>query len=296
MKHHDFSILGGHLAMNFYLFENDSRHTTTIRDLIEADFNNNLVGIGVSPTQAYDDLLQLRVDIMIISSNDPEVGIQLIKRLEQVQIKPHYIMISSAEDVATKEAAYHAGIDFFLEHPVSPVEFKHVTRLVASYCQQISKLSEIYNITSQVVTPFNRPQSEHRLQMDRVNAILRFLGIASETGNKEILKIIRIMVDQNISFSSIDFQRDLGLDEHEKKIVYQRIRRALRVGITNLAGMCSEYSENEVLLEYANALFEYQNVYIEIQKMRHEDVPNGQISLQHFFDGLLQESHGKLSI
>ena len=69
--------------MNFYLFENDSRHTTTIRDLIEADFNNNLVGIGVSPTQAYDDLLQLRVDIMIISSNDPEVGIQLIKRLEQ---------------------------------------------------------------------------------------------------------------------------------------------------------------------------------------------------------------------
>ena len=48
MKHHDFSILGGHLAMNFYLFENDSRHTTTIRDLIEADFNNNLVGIGVS--------------------------------------------------------------------------------------------------------------------------------------------------------------------------------------------------------------------------------------------------------
>jgi two-component system response regulator YcbB len=68
------------------------------------------------------------------------------------------------------------------------------------------------------------------------------------------------------------------------------------VGITNLAGMCNEYSENEILLEYANALFEYQNVYIEIQKMRHEDVPNGQISLQHFFDGLLQESHGKLSI
>ena len=124
---------------------------------------------------------------------------------------------------------------------------------MASSCQQISKLSEIYNITSQVVTPFNRPQSEHRLQMDRVNAILRFLGIASETGNKEILKIIRIMVDQNISFSSIDFQRDLGLDEHEKKIVYQRIRRALRVGITNLAGMCNEYSENEILLEYANA-------------------------------------------
>ena len=26
--------------MNFYLFENDSRHTTAIRDLIEADFNN----------------------------------------------------------------------------------------------------------------------------------------------------------------------------------------------------------------------------------------------------------------
>ncbi len=59
------------------------------------------------------------------------------------------------------------------------------------------------------------------------------------------------------------------------------------MGITNLAGMCNEYSENEILLEYANALFEYQNVYIEIQKMRHEDVPNGKsrsnISLMAYY-------------
>lgn len=127
--------------------------------------------------------------------------------------------------------------------------------------------------------------------MDRVDAILRFLGIAAETGSEDIRKIIRLMVDQKATFAAIDFSRDLHLDDHAKKITYQRIRRALRMGIVNLATMFTDYPENEILLEYANNLFEYQNVHIEIQRLRNEKVRHGQISIQHFFDGLLQESY-----
>lgn len=126
--------------------------------------------------------------------------------------------------------------------------------------------------------------------MDHVDTVLRFLGIASETGSEDIRKIIRVMIDQKASFSSIDFQRDFHADDHEKKIAYQRIRRALRVGITNLATMCIDYPENDILLEYANNLFEYQNIHVEIQRLHHQDVRRGQVSIQRFFDGLLQES------
>ncbi|XRD93556.1 DNA-binding domain-containing protein [Pediococcus pentosaceus] len=49
--------------------------------------------------------------------------------------------------------------------------------------------------------------------------------------------------------------------------------------------MCIEYPENEVLLEYANSLFDFQNVYNEMQRIREVGAQRGQISIQHFFDG-----------
>lgn len=279
--------------MNFYLLNSRNKNASKIQNIIESDFSNSLVGTSSNIDDAYDDLLQLRVDILIIAcSDDLSFGIDLIKKLISVRIKPRFIMIGPSETNAiSKEEAYNVGIDFYLEPPFNSVEFKHIVRLVAYHCQLLSKLSEIYKITSGINTPFNQPQSRHRQQTDKINSILRFLGIASETGNDDIIKIMRIMVDQNISFSSIDFMRDLSLDERGKKVVFQRIRRALRVGINNLAGMCIEYPENEILLEYANCLFEYQNIYIEIQKLRGIDIHRGQISIQHFFDGLLQESN-----
>jgi len=126
--------------------------------------------------------------------------------------------------------------------------------------------------------------------MDHVNEVLRFIGIASDTGSKDIRKIIRLMIDQNLSLNSINFERDFNITDHKKKVIYQRIRRELRVGVVNLAAMCMDYPENDILLEYANNLFDYQNIHIEIQRLKGKKIQRGQVSIQHFFDGLLQES------
>ncbi|MDD6421404.1 MAG: DNA-binding domain-containing protein, partial [Lactobacillus delbrueckii] len=68
-------------------------------------------------------------------------------------------------------------------------------------------------------------------------------------------------------------------------------RRTLHIGIVNLATMCIDYPDNEMLLDYANNLFEYQNIHVEMQHQNGKELERGQISLQHFFDGLLQESY-----
>ena len=98
------------------------------------------------------------------------------------------------------------------------------------------------------------------------------------------------MVDQKRGFSDIDFASVLHFDANTKKIVFQRIRRALKVGLNNLANMFLDYPENEILMEYANNLFGYKNVHNEVLKLKGVQNNGGQISLQHFFDGLLQES------
>ncbi|MCT7689034.1 MAG: DNA-binding domain-containing protein [Lactobacillus crispatus] len=46
-----------------------------------------------------------------------------------------------------------------------------------------------------------------------------------------------------------------------------------------------------MLLDYANNLFEYRNIHSEMRKLNGENAKPVQISLQHFFNGLLQESY-----
>lgn len=276
--------------MNFYLLQDDQATSALLRDLIENDFDNTLVGLTADPNRAYEKLLQLRVDIMILPYQPHGMdGVELIYRLQQVNNHPHFIMVGPPTPAA-KEAAYRAGCDFYLPHPLNHTEARHIIRQVATHVRLLNRVNRIYEISSSSIAPYNRPQAAQRRQMDHVDTVLRFLGIASETGSEDIRKIIRVMIDQKTSFSSIDFQRDFHADDHEKKIAYQRIRRALRVGITNLATMCIDYPENDILLEYANNLFEYQNIHVEIQRLHHQDVRRGQVSIQRFFDGLLQES------
>lgn len=275
--------------MNFYLLQDDQATSALLRGLIENDFDNTLVGLTADPNRAYEELLQLRVDIMILPYQPHGMdGVELIYRLQQVNNYPHFIMVGPPTPAA-KEAAYRAGCDFYLPHPLNHTEARHIIRQVATHVRLLNRVNRIYEISSSSIAPYNRPQAAQRRQMDHVDTVLRFLGIASETGSEDIRKIIRVMIDQKTSFSSIDFQRDFHADDHEKKIAYQRIRRALRVGITNLATMCIDYPDNEMLLDYANNLFEYQNIHVEMQHQNGKELERGQISLQHFFDGLLQE-------
>lgn len=275
--------------MNFYILNNDQATINTLRDVIEADFDNVLIGVTDDPVKAYDDMLQLRVDIMLISYElSGTTGISLIESLEKVHSNPRFIMTVDTITPAIKSAAYQAGCDFILTQPLNLQEAKHMIRFIATQVKLISRLRTIYDLSATSTSPYQLPQADQRQQFDQINRTLRFLGISAENGSKDIRRIIRLMVDQNIEFNEVDFERDLNLTEHQKKVVYQRIRRAIKAGIANLAAMCIDYPENDVLLEYANNLFEYQNVHIEIQHLKNAGGVQSKVSIQHFFDGLLQ--------
>ncbi len=277
--------------MNFYILNSCPENIKILQKLIENDFDNILVGMTDNPEKAYNDLLQLRVDIMVLSYElMGTTGINLVHKLQKAHSTPHFIMTAQKITPTIKSQVYQVGCDFLLDQPFNLEETKHVIRYVSTQVKLTSRLNAIYKLASTSTSPYQLPQSTQRRQMNHVNEVLRFLGIAAENGSEDIRKIIRLMIDQNLNFGSVNFQRDLNMDSHEKKIVYQRIRRALRVGVTNIATMCTDYPENDILLEYANNLFEYQNVHIEIQRFKNDKIRRGQISIQHFFDGLLQES------
>lgn len=277
--------------MNFYILDKRSDNVDVLRKIIENDFDNTLVGFTDDPDVAYNDLLQLRVDIMLLSYDlNGTNGAILVNKLKHAHNNPHFIMTAHNADLKVKNEVYQSGCDFLLDQPFNIEETQHVIRYVATQAKLIARLSTIYELSSTSISPYQVPQSTQRRQMNHVNEVLRFLGMASETGSADIRKIIRLMIDQNVNFNSINVKRDFNISDHEKKIIYQRIRRVLRVGITNLAVMSSDYPENDILMEYANNLFGYQSIHIEIQRLSDKKVRRSQVSIQHFFDGLHEES------
>ena len=124
---------------------------------------------------------------------------------------------------------------------------------------------------------------------ENAQSILRFLGITAGNGAPAINKLINTMIEREISFDEVNFEEFFQCDEHGKKIIFQRIRRDIKTGLNNLAHMCMDYPENDIILEYANNLYEYKNVHNEISFLKGERTNGGQVSLKHFFNGLIQE-------
>ncbi len=239
--------------MNFYILDNDSKIIHLLSNIIENDFNNTVVGTASNPQQAYDDAMRLGIDIMFIDYAMPVMdGVQLIQKIQDSHHYPHFIMTAQAILPSVKTSAYQHGIDFFIEKPLNIAEVKSVIKLAAQNINMSNRLLQVLDLVSGAATNNNTVTiSGKNKKKENAQSILR--------------------------------------DEHGKKIIFQRIRRDIKTGLNNLAHMCMDYPENDIILEYANNLYEYKNVHNEISFLKGERTNGGQVSLKHFFNGLIQE-------
>ncbi|GHN57234.1 chemotaxis protein CheY [Lactobacillus delbrueckii] len=278
--------------MHFYITNKNTKNLQLISDALERNFENIIVGRSTDAQRTFDDLRQLRVDVLVVDYDlAPFDGLALLRRLKQANILPQVIMTANTPSESLITAAYQNGCDFFIHHQLNSEEIAHISKIISTTLQLLSNMRVISELSGSLNNPYGRQQTTHHQQIDHVTDTLRFLGIASEKGYDDIMKIIRLMVDKDMSFDQIDLEESFGINNREKKVIYQRIRRTLHIGIVNLATMCIDYPDNEMLLDYANNLFEYQNIHVEMQHQNGKELERRQISLQHFFDGLLQESY-----
>lgn len=278
--------------MHFYITNKNTKNLQLISDALERNFENIIVGRSTDAQRTFDDLRQLRVDVLVVDYDlAPFDGLALLRRLKQANILPRVIMTANTPSESLITAAYQNGCDFFIHHQLNSEEIAHISKIISTTLQLLSNMRVISELSGSLNNPYGRQQTTHHQQIDHVTDTLRFLGIASEKGYEDIMKIIRLMVVKDMSFDQIDLEESFGINSREKKVIYQRIRRTLHIGIVNLATMCIDYPDNEMLLDYANNLFEYQNIHVEMQHQNGKELERRQISLQHFFDGLLQESY-----
>jgi len=278
--------------MNFYIVDDDPSIPMNLQRILEENPANTVVGTANDAKQGLAEIMMLNVDIVLVDLLMPEIsGIDLIKRLNQLKHQLRFIMISQVRDSDLRSQAYEAGIEFFIDKPINLIEVKTVTERVTQNIQMANKLNNIQSLVGGQSPIANAPSPEkHEIEKEKMLAVLRFLGITSENGSSDILAITQIMVNQEIAFRDIDFETQYNINTCEKKILFQRIRRAIKTGLTNLAELFLDDMGDELVVEYANSLYEYRNVRTEAQYLKGDRTSGGKVSLKHFFDGLAQES------
>jgi len=276
--------------MNFYIVDDDPSIPMILRQILEKNPDNTVVGIAHDAKKALSDIMIMDVNIVLADLLMPGIsGIDLIKQLKDLKPDLRSIMISQVKDSDLRAQAYEAGIEFFIDKPINVIEVKTVVEKVAQSVQMATKLNNIQSLVGGGAVTAAPVVDQHQHQKEKILSILRFLGITSEAGSSDILAIAQVMLDQNISFRDIDFNATYHIDDREKKIMFQRIRRAIKTGLTNLANISLDGMGDEIVVEYANTLYEYKNVRSEMLLLEGTRTTGGKTSLKRFFDGLVQE-------
>lgn len=278
--------------MKFYIVDDDQAILYVLQNIIEKNFDDEVVGMNTDPKAAVNEIELRDVDIVLADLLMPDLsGIELVKQVKNVKPTVRFIMISKVQDSELRAKAYQAGIEFFINKPVNLIEVQSVVDKVKQSIKMAAQLSSI----SAMVNQFNHATTAHlpnqqRSVSERANTILKALGMGSERGSADILKVITLMASNNSNYRSLDLPAQLGISNHDKKVMEQRMRRAMKVGLTNLANQLIDSPYDDQVRDYANALFGYENVHSELLYQQDKQATGGRITIQMFMDGLLDES------
>ena len=201
-------------------------------------------------------------------------------------------MISRVTDKAMVEQAYRAGVDFFINKPVNLIEVEKVLTNVMERVrmnQLMQNIRGMFDAQEQSAARSMQPpaSSEADQALKEINAFLGMLGMAGEKGTADILSICRYLIEQDETYCR-DVLEHVAKEKNEQlRNVEQRIRRAIKKGLTNVAGLGLDDYGNEVFQVYANYVFDFRSIKDEMEYMKGHSSGGGRVSITKFLDGLL---------
>ena len=108
-----------------------------------------------------------------------------------------------------------------------------------------------------------------------------------ESGTKDILNVCSYLNRNNLNYDSKTTLNDYAAHLNEDpKSVKQRIRRAIKRGLTNVASLGIEDYYSDSFDEYSHTLFNFDTVRMEMDLLRGKSQYGGRPTIDRFFEGL----------
>lgn len=260
-------------------------------------------------------------DIVLIDLLMPgEDGIEIAKRLKERAFSGKIVMISQVENKEMVAQAYSAGIEFYITKPINRIEVLSVLGKVMeriemqeSFLKVRSSLEALDSINYMArslrpigESPIPPQQSSEDIIRNRTMEILSDLGIIGEPGSHDLVQIM-------IFLSTVpDTEKYLGQFRHLKDLysvvqrkylkgdyrestdirtIEQRIRRAVKHSMENLAALGLEDYYNPYFERYGSKFFDFNELRQKMRELKEEkkEASKTRVNIKQFINALYME-------
>lgn len=273
--------------MDIYIVEDDVTVISILEDIIENNELGDVCGTTDGEPAVVDEILAIKPDVILVDFLMPDKdGVQLVKELKEKGCRSRFIMISQVSSKELIGKAYDAGIEFFISKPINIIEVKSVIQNIE---RQIQNEKIIVNIKTMFMAEI-ADMPKKKVDDDyakKLLYILNRLGMSGEKGGEDILKICHYLFYNKKSISQVSIGQLCEILSEAPKNMEQRIRRAIAVGMTNLAHLGIEDFMNETFTAYSSTLFPFEEIRAEMDYIREKRKFGGKVSIKKFIDSLM---------
>lgn len=286
----------------YYIVDDDRAIQRILKNIITKDNLGEVVGMSMDGLNALLEIESLRPDIVLIDLLLPSMdGIKIVKELKKKNINSHFIMISevSSKDMISK--GYQSGIEYFINKPINIIEVKSILNKV----EEKIKMNDLINSFKDVIKKMDYLSSskdinnkENKLNKDKLNNIFLNLGILSDKGCTDLIKLIEYVYEYEnnlIDYNMNDLYDYLVRLYEENNIIIkratieQRIRRTIFKALKNISSIGIDDYSNEVFTRYAYKLFEFEEVRKNMDYILKKSKVKGKVNVKTFIKGIVIE-------
>ncbi len=288
--------------MRIYLVDDDEAIVSMLENIIIDYDLGQIVGKALDGMHAKKDIQILKPDIVIVDLLLPKIdGIELVNNFKSKNCSIQFIMLSQVSSKNMIGDAYKAGIEFFINKPINVIEVKSVLEKAI----ENANLKEIINKIQMTVNTGRRAdetEDKDNEKITQVNEILSDLGISNERGGRDILNIVKMIIETREElgrkfhrYNIGDLYNDLNkmyIDEEYKgsfnvRAIEQRVRRTIQQAMDNVSMLGIEDFSNYKFERYSSRLFDFIEVKRNMDFIREKTKYRGKISVKTFIEGLI---------
>lgn len=282
--------------MKFYIVD-DVRSVIKVLDrIIEQKKLGEVVGFSTDAKKAQMEIVAKEPDIVLVDLLMPvKDGISIVNDVKTLRPAINFIMISQVSNKEMVSEAYKAGVEFFIHKPINIIEVENVVRRVSEKVEMEQMLGGIREMMK--IAGDGQPgraqragngEMERRDSLKDIRYLLGVLGMLGERGTKDILAVCENCLLQRDTYDKSEtIQNYCNEISEDEKMVKQRMRRAIKKGLSNIASLGIEDLYSEAFQDYSQLVFDFESLKAEMDYLRGKRDSGGKASIGKFLEGLL---------
>ena len=278
--------------MKFYIVDDVRSIIKVLERIIEDKSLGEVTGFSSDAVMATAEIIATKPDIVIVDLLMPvKDGISIVREVKEICPDIGFIMISQVSNKEIVSEAYNAGIEFFINKPINIIEVENVVSRVIKQMEAektMEGLRSILGVSGSKIEEGGVLQEQNRGNADvkAIKYLLGVLGMLGERGTADIIEICTLCIEYDTKDLDEILKNFCDEKGESEKVVKQRIRRAAKKGLRNMAHMGIDDPYSEVYQNYAQLVFDFENLRREMDFLR-ESGEEGKVNLYRFIEGIM---------